>query len=38
MADKGIEKAEKEAKASVISYARIWGGDFMSLLALLSVY
>jgi len=25
MADKGIEKAEKEAKASAISYARVWG-------------
>ncbi|MCJ1379399.1 hypothetical protein MMC17_002500 [Xylographa soralifera] len=25
MADKGIEKAEEEAKASAISYARLWG-------------
>ena len=37
MADKGIEKAEKEAKASAISYARVWGGNFIHFLALLSL-
>lgn len=38
MADKNIEKVEKQAKASAISYARAWGGESESLLHIVTAY